>query len=91
MKPLKFLGLIYNPFTEKLQANTRKGARTILETSKAAVFKGEKFIGVEDGVFTRERPYEKVGDVIESYQWRGTWTMITLWIGIIVLSLSCQN
>jgi hypothetical protein len=70
-KVLKFLGIIYNPFIEKLQACTRKGARTILETSKSAVFKGERFIGVEDGIFTRERPYEKVGDVIETAQWRG--------------------
>jgi len=64
-KTLKFLGLLYNPFLEKFQANTRKGSKVILETSKGLLYKDGKLIGTEEGVFYREGPYSKLGEWVK--------------------------
>jgi len=61
-KPLKFLGLLYNPFIEKLQAHTRKGSRVILEDSISRLFSQEGFVGVERGIFHREERYDRLGE-----------------------------
>lgn len=62
VKSLKFLGIMYDPFKEKLQAHTRKGSRIILERAKTFFWEGERFLGVENGIFYREGPYSKLGE-----------------------------
>lgn len=69
LRSLKFLGLLYNPFREKLQAQTRKGSEVVLESSKSYLYKGDKLLAVEDGIFVRENPYDKLGDFIPINDW----------------------
>lgn len=62
LKALKFLGIMYDPFMEKLRAHTRRGSRVVLESAKGFLWQGDKFIGTEDGMFYREGPYSKLGE-----------------------------
>jgi len=61
-KAIKFLGLIYDPFHEKLRAHTRKGSRVVLETARGYLLEDGKLLSVEEGIFYREGPYSKLGE-----------------------------
>lgn len=72
--PIKFLGLIFDPFvrTGILKACTRKGASLILDTSITNIYQGDKLIETKEGWIWME-PY-KLGVPIRLPFWQSVIT-----------------
>lgn len=66
VKPVKFLGLVYDPFLEKLQAWTRKGSRVVLDTNWYFTYRGDQLLSVSGGAFWREDSYADLGKFFAS-------------------------
>jgi len=84
-KGIKFLGLLYDPFEEKLKAWTRKGSRVILEDSVSQVWRGGEYYGIVRGIFHREEKYDRLGEWKEYDETQLTWELGFLWL---ILTLS---
>lgn len=89
IKPFKFLGLMYNPFKDQLQAWTRKGSRVVLERSATKIYShdpvgGQPLFRVEGGIFHREEKYEKLGDWYEFNQSILVSVIAHFWLPLII-------